>query len=65
VRGTLFLVEDDETERDRQLIGYTMSHSIQVRYNGARTDNIQFKIGNLRFWYYNSQFYSIFSCFFL
>jgi hypothetical protein len=27
VRGTLFLVEDDETERDRQLIGYNMSHS--------------------------------------
>jgi len=31
VRGTLFLVGDDETERDRQLIGHGMTHLIQVR----------------------------------
>lgn len=32
VRGTLFLVRDDEIERDSQLIGHGMTHSIQVRY---------------------------------
>jgi hypothetical protein len=32
VRGTLFLVRDDEVERDSQLIGHGMTHSIQVRY---------------------------------
>ncbi len=36
VRGTLFLVGDDETERDRQLIGHGMTHSIQVRYEYHR-----------------------------
>ena len=39
VRGTLFLIGDDETERDRQLIGYNMNHSIQVSDGGVITEN--------------------------
>ncbi len=35
--GTLFLVEDDKTERDRQLIGYPMTHLIQVTIDGVIT----------------------------
>ncbi len=41
----VFWVEDDETERDRQLIGYSMIHSIQVRFGCVRT-KINIRISN-------------------
>jgi hypothetical protein len=45
--GLCFVVEDDETERDSQLIGYDMNHLIQVWYTGAITKNNQFRKRNL------------------